>query len=299
MHQPQIGTSTSFPHRLWTVSWKLVLFVGVFLVLYIPFVLPYFKFPQTEYVTVATAFGRTQIEFLAMITVLLAALAMTRYVDRMPLSSLGFSSRGLLKEFAAGSFFGAILMLVILGALALNGYVSTGAGMGVFDSEFFWTSVALLINTIGQETVVHGYVQQMVRAKFGSAAGVIVSSFLLVVLHWTLFQADALLLLTNLFAAGVLLGLCFLCSRSLWLPIGLHFGWNYIQGPILGLPLTGVDIWPSDLVKVQGPDLLTGGKMGIEGGVFASIALVGASVWAYRKWRANLLANPDLERAFP
>ena len=299
MLQPPNGNSASFPLRLWTVSWKLVLFVGLFLILYIPFVLPYFKFPETEYEMLASAFGRAQIEFLAMVTVILAALAMTRYVDRKPMATVGFTTRAMFKDFGVGSGVGIVLLLVLLGILGVFDSVRVGTGRGPFDSELLWTTLALLFNTVQQEVLIHGYVQQMVRSKFGSAAGVVVSSILLVILHWTLFQADALLLLTNLFAAGVLLGLAFLYSRSLWLPIGIHFGWNYIQGPILGMPLTSIDLWNSDLVYVVGSDYLTGGSMGLEGGIVGSVVLVAAAAIMYRKWMQKLSQNHELEHSFP
>ncbi len=299
MLQPPNGNGASFQLRFWTASWKLVLFVGLFLILYIPFVLPYIKFPETEYETLANAFGRAQIEFLAMVTVILAALAMTRYVDRKPMTNVGFTTRAMFKDFGVGSVVGIGLLLVLLGILGPLDCVRVGTGRGPFDSELLWTTLALLFNTVQQEVLIHGYVQQMVRSKFGSAAGVIVSSALLVLLHWTLFHADALLLLTNLFAAGVLLGLAFLYSRSLWLPIGIHFGWNYIQGPILGMPLTSVDLWNSDLIYVVGSEYLTGGSMGLEGGIVSSIVLVAAAAVFYRIWIEKLAKNHELERSFP
>ncbi len=157
----------------------------------------------------------------------------------------------------------------------------------------------MLFNTVHQEVLVHGYAQQMVRDKFGSAASVVVSSLLLVALHWTLFQVDSLLLLTNLFAAGVLLGAAFLLSRNLWLPIGIHFGWNYLQGPILGLPVTGVDLWTSDLFFVTGSDFLTGGTFGIEGGIVASIVFVAAASIQWRIWLKRVHRDPVLDRALP
>lgn len=293
------GNSTSFPLRLWMVSWKLVLFVGLFLTLYIPFVLPFILYPETEYETIATARGRSGIEFLAMATVILATVAMTRYVDRKPLSAIGFSDKSAVRNFGVGTVFGIVLLAVLLGVLALLDCVRVGIGRGPFNSDFLWVTLALLFNTIQQEALVHGYVQQMVRARFGSAAGVVVSSVVLVLLHWTLFEAKTLLLLTNLFAAGVLLGIAFLYSRSLWLPIGIHFGWNYIQGPILGLPLTSVDLWNSDLVYVVGSDYVTGGSVGLEGGIVASAVLVAASAWLYRMWMSKLAKQPELEYTFP
>lgn len=298
LHQPN-GTGTSFPRRLWSVSWKLVLFVGLFLALYIPFVLPFILYPETEYETIATARGRMVIELLAMVTLVLAALAMTRYADRVSMTRVGFSPRRVVKDFALGTAAGSLWLFVLIGALAVLGFVKAGGGPGPLNRELGWVTLAMLFNTVQQETLIHGYVQQMVRANFGSHAGVIVSSVLFVLLHWTLLKLDALLLLANLFVIGMLLGYVFLYSRSLWLPIGAHFGWNYAMGPLLGLPVTSIDLWASDLVQIGGPELWTGGAFGVEGGIGASALLLPPAVWMYLAWRRKMLKEPELESSFP
>lgn len=299
MQQLHDGSSTSFPRRLWSVSWKLVLFVGLFLALYIPFILPFLKFPETEYATIETAFGRMQIEMLAMVTVILAALAMTRYVDRRPLATIGLTRPRAILYLCGGTLLGCLMLFLAIVVLAAFGFVQYGDGFGPLNAEVFWSCIALLFNVVNQEVMIHGYAQQVVRAKFGSSAAVIGSSCLFVLVHWTLFSLDSMLLLSNLFVAGAMLGIVFLASRSLWLPIGIHFGWNLAQGPILGLPVTSVDIWPSDLVNLTGAEIMTGGNFGVEGGIVGSVVLLGTSVWFYRKWRAQLAANRDLENTLP
>ena len=276
-----------------------MLFVGLFLALYIPFILPLLKFPETEYETVATPFGRAQIEFLAMLTVILAALAMTRYVDRKPLSSIGFARPHAIKQLCRGTIVGCLLLFAGIAALAIFGMVESGGGVGPLDKSFVWICLALFFNVVNQEVLVHGYVQQMVRANFGYAAAIVVSSCMFVLMHWTMFNIDSLLLLTNLFVIGAMLGIVFLLTRSLWLPIGIHFGWNLAQGPILGLPVTSVDIWSSDLVRLNGAEIVTGGDLGVEGGIVGSVLIVAATIWYYRKWQKQLASNRELEYSFP
>jgi hypothetical protein len=63
----------------------------------------------------------------------------------------------------------------------------------------------------------------------------------------------------------------------LWLPIALHFGWNVLQGPVLGQAVSGQVIAAgSQLFQIAGPPLMTGGKFGIEGGLIAiAITILG------------------------
>lgn len=66
---------------------------------------------------------------------------------------------------------------------------------------------------------------------------------------------------------GLMYGIAFLGGRNLWLPLGLHFGWNYVQGVVLGFPVSGLDKGGIVLQHPSGESLLFGGAYGPEGGV--------------------------------
>ncbi|MCB9367478.1 MAG: CPBP family intramembrane metalloprotease [Calditrichaeota bacterium] len=284
---------TSFLSRLFAVGWRLVLFVGVFLALYLPFLLPYILYPETEYQTLESLAVRAGVELIAMVTMLLAAIAMTRYADRRQIADLGFVPRHLISGLTAGTIAGGLLCVVVLAVLAAISDLKFARDLAPMN-ELFWLMTALFLNTVFQEVLVHGYVQQMVKSHFGTAAGVIISSFMMVLIHWTLFKPNALLVLTNLFAFAAMLGIVFEVSKSLWWPIGVHFGWNYLQGPLLGLPVTGVDIWNSDIISLQGNTWLTGGTMGLEGSLLTSLILLLASGILWKRWgeRTRAVAVP-------
>jgi membrane protease YdiL (CAAX protease family) len=86
---------------------------------------------------------------------------------------------------------------------------------------------------------------------------------------------------------GIMYGIAFLGGQNIWLPIGLHFGWNFFQGPVLGFPVSGTV--EESLIQQQttGSVLLTGGTYGPEAGLvgmafrFAVITLV--VVWLQRR----------------
>lgn len=97
----------------------------------------------------------------------------------------------------------------------------------------------------------------------------------------------------NLYLAGLLLGTAYVLTRSLWLPIGVHFGWNFVQGPLSGLAVSGHDLGsPSQLVALQGPRCLTGGTFGLEGGIVATAVtslgiVIVAAIFGTGDWRAE------------
>lgn len=88
---------------------------------------------------------------------------------------------------------------------------------------------------------------------------------------------------------GVVYGMAFLLAGSLWLPIGLHFAWNFVQGPVLGFPVSGMAAGGLQQVRDLGPAWLTGGAYGPEAGLvgflfrFVVIALV--MLWLRSAWR--------------
>jgi uncharacterized protein len=81
--------------------------------------------------------------------------------------------------------------------------------------------------------------------------------------HATLVSAAGSLL------GGVAYGIAFAATQRIWLPFGLHFAWNYVQGPVLGFALSGGKPLRGTLVQQQsiGPAWFTGGEYGPEGGV--------------------------------
>jgi hypothetical protein len=85
------------------------------------------------------------------------------------------------------------------------------------------------------------------------------------VLSWAFF---------NTIAIGVLLAVAYLRTRTLWLPFGIHFGWNFALGFVFGLPVSGLSDF-SVLVSgsVRGRQWLTGGSYGLENGGAVAILL--------------------------
>jgi hypothetical protein len=81
--------------------------------------------------------------------------------------------------------------------------------------------------------------------------------------------------------AGMLLGGAYMLARNLWLPMGLHAAWNFTQGFIFDVPVSGHDMHGLVQAKLSGPVLLSGGAFGLEAsmiGVVLSIPLGAAMI---------------------
>lgn len=93
--------------------------------------------------------------------------------------------------------------------------------------------------------------------------------------------------------AGVLLGGAYMLTRSLWAPIGIHAAWNFTQGEIYDVPVSGIDGTGLVEAKLSGPELLSGGSFGLEASVIALVIATAAGVWlVVRAVRAGHIVRP-------
>jgi len=81
----------------------------------------------------------------------------------------------------------------------------------------------------------------------------------------------------------------------MWLPFGLHWSWNWTQSSLLGIPVSGIEverIAPAPLLHAMnaGPDWLTGGRYGIEGGAACTLALIISTIVL---WRTKLISTAE------
>jgi membrane protease YdiL (CAAX protease family) len=136
---------------------------------------------------------------------------------------------------------------------------------------------------IFEEILIRGIVFRIMEEKLGSYIALVISALIFGALH--LFNPAATLVSAAYIAmeAGLLLGAAYIYSRSLWLPIAIHFAWNFMQSGIFGAITSGNDDTGSLLTtKIIGPELLTGGKFGPEGTVQATIfCLIATGVFMY------------------
>lgn len=90
--------------------------------------------------------------------------------------------------------------------------------------------------------------------------------------------------------AGILLGLLYAFTRSLWIVIGFHTAWNIVQGPVLGVIVSGTGGAPSLFrTSTHGVDIISGGAFGAEASLITVLLMVGLTLaigWALVKWRA-------------
>jgi len=174
---------------------------------------------------------------------------------------------------------GILVAELVLGGIRVSGgtFVPVAAlGFGLF----------LIVQGVLDEILMRGMLISGLALALGGRpiAAVLIASVLFGMTHAFFDGASALSIVSNCLG-GVMYGLAFILSGRIWLGFGLHFAWNFIQGPLLGFILSGhpVDGALFDIADL-GPTWLTGGHYGPEGGVvgigfrFVVIGLVIASI---------------------
>ena len=195
----------------------------------------------------------------------------TKFIDRKPLMSIGLSVKDKANEMLIGLGFalafigGLFLVLWLIGAINITGYVG-------FKPGVFIVSVMLSMAAFDEELIFRGYILNNMMDSTGNRwialAG---SSLLFALLHsgntnvWSTWVP-----MTELFAAGFILGISYTFTKNLWFPTFFHFGWNFFQG-LFGFEISGfnVDSWKIISHENTGnvPDIVSGGAFGIEGSV--------------------------------
>lgn len=134
--------------------------------------------------------------------------------------------------------------------------------------------IVLLVGALAEELMFRGYPFQHLKAGIGAAGAIAVFSVLFGAVH-LLNPSSSLWGLINTVLIGILLSIAYLRTRALWLPWGIHFGWNATLGFLCGLPVSGLRIFNVVVrTSVTGPKWMTGGDYGIEASATGTIAVL-------------------------
>ena len=222
-----------------------------------------------------------------------------RYLDRRSFSSLGLIWT---RQAVYDLLFGAALTGLMIGLIYLLEWT---AGWLTVESLAWqsesWGNLAgsilimvVLFGLMGwqEELLSRGYWLQNLRAGLNLSLGVLLSSAMFALAHWfnpnLSWQA-----FLGLFLSGLFLAYGYLRTRQLWLPIGLHLGWNFFEGIVFGYPVSGQYFYQVIRQTVSGPDIITGGAFGPEGGLILLPALLLGTVGIYYYTKNRIPAQKE------
>jgi membrane protease YdiL (CAAX protease family) len=262
-------------------GWRILLFFLLLSLFGVLFVGPiiFFDVPRRE----LGALG-------VILAVLSASYVMTRYVNRKPLEAIGLwlQARSV-RDTGAGVGIGILMMTgifvveVVLGYAApvWQGFAAGEAGLALLRFAVTFTLAAAL-----EELLFRGYPFQTLIQAITLVPAMLLVSILFALAHAQNPNVTPFGLF-NVGLAGIWLSFAYYKTRGLWLPTGLHFGWNFAQTALFGFPTSGADFEGlKPVVTVQtGPEWITGGAFGPEGGALATVSLL-AGTWYLLKSQA-------------
>lgn len=122
-----------------------------------------------------------------------------------------------------------------------------------------------------EEVVSRLIIFRILEEWLGTWSALLLSALFFGIVHLGNENASMLSSLAITLEAGILLGAAYILTRSVWLAVGIHFAWNFSQGGIFGMPVSGVTVKGFVNARLDGPTWFTGGEFGPEGSAVAVI----------------------------
>lgn len=273
-------------------GWRIALWIVASLALSIPLLVGgvYFFHVDPRKIPQAPVHVQMTLTAVGILPDLLLTWLFVHFLDRRPLwyVGLGGPAVAVAREIVLGVGLGALLLGAGLVVDAVGGGVSIAVA---HPDPLRWIvfAGALALAATREELAFRGAPFQALVRGIGPAGATALFSVAFGLAH----AANAhvtIFSLANIVAAGVLLSVAYFARQNLWFPIGLHFGWNAMQGMVLGIPISGNPGFPSlATTTLVGPEWRTGGSFGIEGSAGSLVAVAAGIVFlfAFRRPRAT------------
>lgn len=185
------------------------------------------------------------------------------------------------RDLGLGFAGGCLIMTLVVGVAALLGaYRITGWG-GWSDFVMIITQAGIVAGFV-EELLIRGILFRWIEQFGGSWAALVISSLTFGFGHAANDNATMFSSIAIAVEAGILLGAAYMLTRSLWLAIGIHAGWNITQGFIWDVPVSGHQVEGLVTAELSGPVLLSGGAFGLEASVIGLVIATSAGLWLLR-----------------
>lgn len=223
--------------------------------------------------------------FVALPGAFVASWVMMSAVESRPLAAIGLVPANFVADTVSGVAVGGSIVSVVLVVLALTGALRWSfdpAPPAVWAGVVVRTALILGLAAFLEEILFRGYALQVMAEARGPAVAIGLSAVVFGLAH-AANPGVGILALFNTGLAGILLGILYWRTFSIWLVTGAHLGWNAVMGLAADLPVSGLVLEAPVLrASVSGPEIWTGGSYGPEGGLALTLVTLVGITWAAR-----------------
>ena len=227
---------------------------------------------------------------------IILSIVYVRFIEKRPLKTMGFVKKGALKQYGMGYLIGIVMIAIpALSLLAFNGKIYFNADTNYAILLLFFAG--FLIQGASEEIMIRGYLFTSLLKTTNKFWAITISSFVFALMHMG-NSAMGILPFVNLMLFAIFACFFFMRTKNIWAISAIHSAWNFFQGNIFGIEVSG-QVMNTSLFNIKSacPDLLGGGDFGLEGGLIVTVVLVVATVITVFAGKNNLIdTTPNDEK---
>lgn len=262
---------------------QVLIFLGVFIVIQIASSIPMVMYMMLVMILkrglaleMASPPGMPLVSLFCTVVSTLLVIVYCRFIEKRSFYSMGFTSYRAVRDYLKGllvgfAMFGAsVLISAATGALRYNGIV-LGNGLGLLFAFF----IGFLLQGMSEEVMLRGYFMVSVASRAPMLVAILANSLIFALLH-LMNNGVTSLSMVNLTLFGLFASVYTLKSNSLWGICAIHSIWNFAQGNIFGIAVSGqrIDTSVFSFSPTEAGALLNGGSFGLEGGLAVTAVLL-------------------------
>lgn len=268
------------PGVIWASILSLIfVFIGASLVMFVP------RIDMPEFLKV-TLYDL----ILGFLGIVLMVYGHVKFIEKRSFRTIGFQKNKGVVKFIKGYIIGlGMFSVIVICSTLLGGFELKWNMNNLYLPAALSLLIGFVIQGSAEEVVFRGWLLPVIGSKSNQVVAVLISSSLFAFIHG-LNPGITLLPIINLILFGVFAGVYALNEGSIWGICGYHAAWNWVQGSIYGIKVSGTTVpggslWTS--MPQKDMTLLSGGTFGLEGSILCSIAFIMGTLWLIRKMRGR------------
>ena len=218
-----------------------------------------------------------------------------RVIENRKLPTMGFRKQGFISEYLIGFAVGTVMFTTAIVICCFTGTLDyKGVSLTIPWPLLTFFLIGYMLQGMSEEAMCRGYLTVSIARRQSLGLAALLSSISFSALHFMNPNTSPIAFI-NLFMFGVFAATYFIKRGDIWGIAAIHSSWNFVQGNIFGIPVSGVDNDAAVLrfIPTLHGTLINGGDFGLEGGLAVTFVLVVATILVLMTKSRNVYAPLD------